>query len=181
MNQVLSPGILDWDLNSSFAESFQMDYISSCLVNLNLLVSKDFENFGVSIDPDVWMFMFNLFKLGLEDSNSDSKLISESIVIFFNLNSMNCQLNWISNSCSLKTHQKSFHNSFNFFIRDSILGVDSFKLSEELDELSFVLLILGHVLVALWSAQSSFFGKDISFNFKASGFGEGHSFKNGSF
>lgn len=80
---MFSSGILDWDLDSSFTKSFQMDNISSSFVHWYFVVLKNVEYFWIDIKSETCIISLYSINWCLEKSNSNAKLIFKSQIIIF--------------------------------------------------------------------------------------------------
>lgn len=89
MHEMFSSGILNWDFNSSFTESFKMNDISSKFENGKSLFSQHLEESGIDVDSDTGVIFLDLFDLVLIDTDGGLELFSESVVVIFHFSSFN--------------------------------------------------------------------------------------------
>ena len=160
-------GILNWNFNGSFTESFQMNNITTCFVDVYFVLSEHFKDLRVSVKFDWGILQLDLFQLGLEDSNSGAELALKSLIFFFDFSSSKSNLNALSDFWSFQVQNETFQSSINLFSSNSFGIVHLFELSEELNQLGFVFLVFWKLLVDGWSTSGSLWSEAFCSNFQA--------------
>jgi hypothetical protein len=88
VQQVLCSGILHWYFDCSLTKSFQVKNISACLIDIDLVLLKHLEDGWICVDSKARVLLFDLFDLTLEYSNSSTKLLLKSVIVFFDFSSL---------------------------------------------------------------------------------------------
>lgn len=150
--------ILHWNLNCSLCHCLQIQNITSNLVSVYLMLLQHFEYFWIEIQHERRNFTPNPVQNWLDDADCSTKLLLESVVILLAVPSPDSGFDWFSPFGTFEPQSKSFQSSVDFFSVDSLGGVKSFELPEQLDQLDFIFFGLSQLLVGSCSACCAFDG-----------------------